>query len=112
LIELPYGLEKARTMAFTTTIFYELFFVFNCRSEKKSVFQMNPFENKKLVASVVLSILLQLIIIYVPFFHPVLETVPLGIFDWVKILALSSLGFLIIPKIFMRKSIRSVDYLA
>jgi len=112
LLELPYGVERARTIAFTTTIFFELFFVFNCRSEKKSVFRINPLENKKLIASVAFSILAQLVIIYVPFFQTIFETVPLNIFDWLKIFLFSSLGLFVFPEIFMRKTIRSVDYLA
>jgi Ca2+-transporting ATPase len=112
LTELPYGLEKARTMAFTTTIMFQLFFVFNCRSEKRSVFSINPLTNKKLILSVAFSILLQIIIIYVPFLQVMFQTVPLGIFDWLKVLALSSLGFLVLPKIFMRKTAKSIDYIA
>jgi len=112
LTELPYGLEKARTMAFTTTIMFQLFFVFNCRSEKRSVFSINPLTNKKLILSVAFSILLQLLVLYVPFLQVMFQTVPLGIFDWLKVLVLSSLGFLVLPKIFMRKTIKSVDYIA
>lgn len=112
LLELPYGIEKARTIAFTTTIFYELFFVFNCRSEKRSVFRINPFTNKKLILSVAVSILLQILIIYLPFFQTIFATVPLTVLDWLKILLFSSLGLFVIPKIFMRKTLKSVDYIA
>jgi Ca2+-transporting ATPase len=111
-LELPYGLVKARTMAFTTTILFQMFFVFNCRSEKRSVFKINPFTNNKLILSVLLSIILQIIIIYTPFFQIIFETVPLNIFDWIKILVFSSSGLLIFPEVFMRKTIRSIDYIA
>ena len=110
--ELPNGLEKARTMTFTTTIMFQLFFVFNCRSEKKSVFRTNPFTNKKLIASVALSILLQLIILYIPFLQLSFQTVPLGFYDWLKVLLLSGSALLILPELFMRKTFRSVDYIA
>jgi len=110
--ELPNGVEKARTMAFTTTIFFEMFFVFNCRSEKRSAFKINPFTNKKLIASVLFSVLLQIIIIYVPFFQIMFKTVPLNIYDWAKIILLSSSGLLVLPEIFMRKTIKSIDYIA
>jgi Ca2+-transporting ATPase len=110
--ELPNGLEKARTMTFTTTIFFEMFFVFNCRSEKRSAFRINPLTNKKLIASVLLSILLQIFIIYIPFFQIMFGTVALSTSDWIKILLFSSPGLLVFPEIFMRKTFKSVDYIA
>jgi len=97
-------------MAFTTTIFFEMFFVFNCRSEKKSVFSSNPFSNKKLVISVLVSFILQFAVIYVPFLQTVFGTVPLSILDLMKVLMLSILGIFVFPELFMRKSIRSFDY--
>jgi len=112
LTELPSGLEKARTMAFTTTIMFQLFFVFNCRSEKKSVFRVNPFTNKKLILSVMFSILLQILVLYLPFLQAMFQTVPLNAFDWLKVLFFSSLGFLVLPEVFMKKTIKSIDYIA
>jgi Ca2+-transporting ATPase len=102
--------QKARTMAFTTSIIFELFFVLNCRSEKKSVFSINPLTNKKLVLSIIVSIVLQFFVIYVPFLQAIFGTVPLGFWDWIKIFIFSSLGFFVFPQIFMRKTIHSIDY--
>jgi Ca2+-transporting ATPase len=111
-LELPYGLEKARTMAITTVILFQMFFVFNCRSETRSAFRINPLTNKKLIASVLFSILLQVMIIYVPFLQIMFQTVPLSLWDWAKILVFSSLGLLILPEVFMRKTLKYVDYIA
>jgi len=102
--------QKARTMAFTTSIMFELFFVLNCRSEKKSVFSINPLTNKKLVLSIIVSIILQFFVIYVPFLQAIFGTVPLGFWDWIKIFIFSSVGLFVFPQIFMRKSIHSIDY--
>jgi Ca2+-transporting ATPase len=96
------SLGRIRTMIFTSTVLFELFFVFNCRSEKRSVFRTNPFENKKLVLAVALSLMIQLAVIYVPYFQPLFETVSLNASDWLIILAMSSSGLLILPEIFMR----------
>ncbi|MFQ5987318.1 MAG: calcium-translocating P-type ATPase, SERCA-type [Dehalococcoidia bacterium] len=96
------SLERVRTMIFTSTVLFELFFVFNCRSENRSVFRTNIFQNKKLVLAVALSFLLHLAVIYVPFFQPLFKTVPLNASDWLIILAMSSSGLLILPEIFMR----------
>jgi Ca2+-transporting ATPase len=96
------SLERLRTIIFTSTVLFELFFVFNCRSEKHSVFRMNVFRNRALVLAVALSFLLQLAVIYVPFFQPLFRTVPLSPSDWLIILAIASLGLLILPEVFMR----------
>ncbi len=102
--------QKARTMAFTTIMLFELFFVLNCKSEKKSVFSINPFSNKKLIISILVSVILQFFVIYVPFLQPIFGTVSLGALDLVKILIFSSLGLFVFPEIFMRKTIHSIDY--
>jgi len=86
--------------------------VFNCRSEKRSAFRINPLTNKKLLASVLFSILLQILIIYVPFLQIMFQTVPLSLWDWAKVLLFSSLGLLILPEVFMRKTLKYVDYIA
>ena len=95
---------KARTLAFTTSILFEMFFVFNCRSETRSIFTNNPLTNKKLVLAVIISILLQLLIIYIPYLQAVFHTTPLDAVDWIKILLLSIPGLLILPSLFNPKS--------
>jgi Ca2+-transporting ATPase len=97
------SLPKLRTMIFTSTVLFELFFVFNCRSESRSVFRSNPFENWKLVLAVVVSFLGQLAVIYVPFLQNLFRTEPLGLSEWLIILAMSSTGLLILPEVFMRR---------
>ena len=41
-----YGIAKARTMVFTLTVFFELFFAFSCRSFKHNVNQAGIFEQQ------------------------------------------------------------------
>ena len=96
------SVEKARTIVFTTAIIFELLFVFNCRSEKEPIWKVNPFSNKLLVLAVLLGLLLQIGIIYIPFFNVLFKTVPLELFDWLIIGLLSSTGLFLIPKVFIR----------
>jgi len=97
-------LARLRTIILTETVLFELFFVFNCRSETHSVFRMNPFENLYLVGAVVLSLLLQVAVIYVPFLQSLFKTVPLTGSDWLIVLAISVTGLLVLPEVFMRRS--------
>jgi len=58
-----FGLDVARTMAITTAIFFELFFVFSCKSNR-SIFMTGIFNNKYLIYSVLVSGGLHLLAIY------------------------------------------------
>ena len=103
LLSLPAGLEKARTMAFTTIVIFELILVFNSRSDKKSVFRNSPFNNKMLILAVLSSAALQILIIYLPELQSVFDTVALTLNDWIMVLGFSSLALLVLPEVFIRK---------
>jgi len=107
LTELPNGLNHARTMAFTTIVFFELFVALNFRSEHP-LLEVGLFTNKKLLLAILSSVILQLMVIYVPFFDPIFETTFVSLSDWVKILAVSSSIFFVLEgrkyaKKFMKK---------
>jgi Ca2+-transporting ATPase len=85
------GIELARTMAFTTLVFAQLFYVFECRSEKLSPFELGFFKNKFLITAVCFSVLMQLSVIYLPVLQSIFKTVPLVSWQWMLILSLSGL---------------------
>lgn len=58
--------SKARTMAFTTLVVFELLFVFSSRGDNKGVFESSPFSNPFLIKMVLLSLLLQVAVVYGP----------------------------------------------
>lgn len=49
------SVEACRTAALITLVMSQLIHVFECRSESRSIFRMNPFRNMKLVGAVLLS---------------------------------------------------------
>ena len=71
----------ARTMAFTTLMMFQLFNVYNCRSNWRSAFS-GFFENKWLLAAVALSLFAHVLVIYVPFLQTAFHTVSLSLLDW------------------------------
>jgi P-type Ca2+ transporter type 2C len=83
-------LETARTAAFIVLACSQLFHSFNCRSQTESLFTLGIFTNKKLIGAFLVSFFLQIVVIYVPFLQKIFKTVPLSLFDWVLVLALSS----------------------
>lgn len=82
-------LNLARTMAFTALVFSQLFHVFDCRSERYSIFELGFMTNPFLVGAVLCSITMQLSVIYLPFLQPIFKTVSLQVWHWVLIIGLS-----------------------
>jgi magnesium-transporting ATPase (P-type) len=104
LIEGSGSMRYAQTMAFTTMVFFSLFTVFNARSDERSAFS-GLFSNKWLWGAVLLSLLLQVAVIYVPFLQPAFSTVSLSFGDWLRCLAVASsvLWLRELSKIFTRR---------
>ncbi|HBG28937.1 MAG: hypothetical protein A2Y10_02340 [Planctomycetes bacterium GWF2_41_51] len=84
------GIGAARSAAFIVLACSQLFHSFNCRNQKKSLFKIGLLTNKNLIFAVTASFLLQMMVIYTPFFQRVFKTVPLGLFDWVMVIIISS----------------------
>ncbi len=94
--ELSLGIAKAQTMAFTTLVVFQLFNVLNCRSMKESLFKVGVLTNKKLILAIISSIILQLVVLYIPAIQAAFGTVPLGMLDWAKVIAVSASVFIIV----------------
>lgn len=86
-------IEKTRTMVLTTSIIYQLFFVYACRSEG-SVFKIGIFSNKWLNMAILFSVALQLILLYTPL-GIAFGVVPLSLMDWIIILPFAISGLVI-----------------
>ncbi len=96
-------LSKSVTVAFTVIILFQMFYALSCRSER-SFFSVGLFSNRYLLLAIIVSVILQVLIIYLPVFQNIFKTTPLDLMDWLKILAVSSTAF-IIPELW--KKIRS-----
>lgn len=89
------SLETCRTMALATLVMSQLFHVFECRSERHSIFEIKLFSNPYLVLAVLSSVIMLLSIIYVPFLRQIFHTTALGINNWLLVLFYSSVIFFI-----------------
>lgn len=85
-----FSTEKLRTLIFTLVVFSEMFNAFNWRSDRYSIFSLGLFTNKPLIYAVLTTIILQLVVIYVPFLQTAFKTVPLSLSEWGVVLALAS----------------------
>jgi P-type Ca2+ transporter type 2C len=82
---LPHGLEKAQTMTLTVLAVFQWFNVWNCRSERVSIFASNPFSNIYLVGAQLIVIALQIAAVYTGTFQLILRTTPLTATDWLVV---------------------------
>jgi len=105
-VDSGFPLEKLQTLIFTLVVFSEMFNAFNWRSDRYSIFSLGLFTNKPLVYAVLITIILQLMVIYVPFLQTAFRTVPLSLSEWGVVLALASTTLISMElvKYFSRKS--------
>ncbi len=86
---LKMNISTCRTLALGTLIMSQLIHVFECRSEKYSIFQIKFFTNIYLVIAVLISIGMLLSVIYLPFFRDIFHTSSIGYIHWVIIIFFS-----------------------
>jgi len=99
------NLTKAWTISLTVLAVFQWFNVWNCRSESKSLFQMDFFSNKYLLVATAIIVSLQMLAVYAPFFQRFLRTVPLGFSEWliIVVVAASIIAVEEIRKFFCRR---------
>ena len=88
-------LATCRTIALCTLVMSQLFHVFECRSERHSIFEIKLFTNPYLVGAVLISIVMICSILYIPFLGSIFNTVPLRFKEWSLVLFFSGSIFLI-----------------
>ena len=84
------NIVEARTMAFTTLVFAQLFNCFNARSEHTSAFH-RLFTNRFLWGAIALSALLQVAVVQLPILNKPFGTAPLGPDEWLICIGLASM---------------------
>jgi Ca2+-transporting ATPase len=75
------NMRYGQTMAFTTLMIFQLFNVFNARSDERSAFQ-GLFSNWWLWGAVALAVVLQMAVVYHPILQQAFSTVSLTTADW------------------------------
>jgi calcium-translocating P-type ATPase len=81
------GREAARTTAVNLFVFGELFYLFNRRSLRYSMFRLGVFSKRWLILGVMVMITLQVLFTYAPVMNHLFGTAPIGIVECTWILA-------------------------
>jgi Ca2+-transporting ATPase len=79
------SVEEARTVAVNVFMSVQIFYLFACRSLRRSLFTYNPFGNRMIVLGVAVVVCLQLAFTYAPFMNVAFGTQPLAAMEWVMI---------------------------
>ncbi len=87
---LPEGIEKARTAAFVVMAFSQLFNMFNMRSLRHSAFTIGLFSNKWVNIGLIASVIIQVMIIDIPFFEDLFQFDPISFTEFVVFAGLAS----------------------
>ena len=80
------GVERARTVAVNMFVFGELFYLFNCRSLRYSMFRLGVFSNRWLILGVAGMASLQVLFTYSSTMNQLFGTSPIGVIEWAWIL--------------------------
>jgi len=94
-----------QTMVFTVLSLSQMGHVLAIRSDKESLFKIGLLSNKPLLGAILLTFLLQMATIYIPFLNPIFKTAPLTAGELFVTLVLSSFVFIAveIEKWFLRR---------
>lgn len=73
---------KATAMTLAAIVFTQIGAVFNCRTEKQSVFKVGLFSNRKVLFGILIELIIIFMVVYIPVFQSVFHTAPLSVYDW------------------------------
>lgn len=90
------SVAAARTCAVNVFVFGEIFYLFNCRSLRHTMFRIGLFSNRWVLGGVCLMVLLQLLFTYLPVMHTAFGSQPIGLREWVLIISASLVVYLVI----------------
>jgi Ca2+-transporting ATPase len=86
--------ETWRTMVFTVLAFLQLSHAVVVRSERDSVFTLGLGTNRPLIIVVIISAIVQLALVYVPFLQPIFETTALTATELLVVLLVTPIPFI------------------
>jgi len=87
------GSAHWQSMVFTVLTLSQMGHVLAIRSERESLFAQGLFSNRMLIGALLLTFILQMAVLYVPWLNPVFKTEPLSLGELAACLALSSVVF-------------------
>jgi len=78
------SLRQAQTMAVTTVVLFQVFYLLNCRSLRGSSLALGLFSNPLVYVGIVALVLLQVGFVHLSFMNDLFGSAPLGPWEWAK----------------------------
>jgi Ca2+-transporting ATPase len=99
------GDAAARTAAVNVFMSVQIFYLFACRSLRRSLFTYNPFGNRIIMLGVAVVVVLQLLFTYAPFMQAAFDTEPMSGGEWVVVvvIGLSTMVFMDLLGVVLRR---------
>jgi len=91
--------DHVRTIGFTALVGVQMIHTLNVRAQGTSVWKIGFFGNRLLLVAITMSLLLQIVVVYLPLGNELFDTVPIDLIDWAAILVLNVIPFLLIDQI-------------
>jgi magnesium-transporting ATPase (P-type) len=94
------ALAEAQTMAVTTVVMFQAFYLLNCRSLRDSIFTIGVFSNPSVLVGIAVLMLLQAAFVYLPILNDIFGTRPL---DPQQVALAALVGAIVLPVISFEK---------
>ena len=96
---------EARTIAVNAIAIGQTFYLLNCRSLRFSIIHIGLFSNMWIWGGIAAMIIAQLAFTYAPVMNQLFHTAPIGIMDWMQILAVGLVIYIVVgvEKAYRRK---------
>lgn len=82
-------LSHAQTIAVATLVFYEIFYLFNCRSLTRTVFKIGIFSNRIFWIGILIMVTAQLGFTYLPIMNTLFRSLPMRFTDWAQVILIT-----------------------
>jgi magnesium-transporting ATPase (P-type) len=97
------ALREAQTMVVTTVVLFQVFYLFNCRSLRDSVFRIGLLSNPAVWLGIGGLLVLQAAFVYAPLFHALFGSAPL---DGLEVLKSAAAAAVVLPVVSVEKALR------
>ena len=97
-LELAAGasVAQARTVAVNVFVIIELFYLFNCRSLEKTIFELGLLSNPWVLGGVTAMFVLQMFYTYIPVMNRLFHSAPVSLDAWVRTVAAGIITYFIV----------------
>lgn len=85
-----FALRKAQTMAVTTVVMFQVFYLFQCRSLRTSVLRVDPFSNLTIYSGVLVTVAMQIAFVHSSLMNRAFNSAPLELDEWLLSIAVAT----------------------